>query len=39
MLVAGGIVCGFLLVWILIGILIAVWVYTDANSRGMSGIL
>ena len=27
------------IIWLIIFILIAVWVYKDANSRGMSGVL
>jgi len=31
--------CGFLVAWLVIFILIAVWVYRDAESRRMSGAL
>ena len=27
------------LIWFIIAILICIWVYKDANSRGMSGVL
>lgn len=29
--------CGLLIAWLVVFILIAVWVYRDAESRGMSG--
>ncbi len=38
-LAAFGAVCFFLIAWLIIFILVAVWVYRDAESRGMSGAL
>lgn len=35
----GGAICAVIVGWFVIAILIAVWVYRDANSRGMSGAL
>ena len=32
-------VCLVPLVWFIIGILLCIWVYRDAESRGMSGVL
>lgn len=34
---AAGAICGFLIAWLVIFIVIAVWVYRDAESRRMSG--
>ncbi len=34
-----GALCFFLIAWLIIFILVAVWVYRDAESRGMSGAL
>lgn len=34
-----GMVCIFSLIWIVIAILIAIWVYKDAEKRGSSGVL
>ena len=30
---------GFIAIWLIVGILICVWVYGDAESRGMNGAL
>jgi len=35
----GGALCGLSILILIIAVLIAVWVYKDAESRGMSGIL
>jgi hypothetical protein len=35
----GGVICLIMLIPIIITIFIAIWVYKDAESRGMSGIL
>lgn len=35
----GLIFCLIPLVWFIIGILLCIWVYRDANSRGMNGVL
>lgn len=35
----GGLLCGVIIAIFLIFILVAVWVYRDAESRGMSGVL
>jgi hypothetical protein len=35
----GGIVCIIPVVWFIVGILLCIWVYRDAESRGMSGAL
>jgi membrane protease YdiL (CAAX protease family) len=38
--ILGGLGClAFVLVWFIIAILIAVWVYRDAEKRGKSGVL
>jgi len=38
--VLGGTLClGFGIAWLIVWILVAVWVYKDAESRGMGGIL
>lgn len=37
-LLAGGI-CLLAIVWFVIAILICIWVYKDAESRGMNGVL
>ncbi|UCG44855.1 MAG: hypothetical protein JSV58_05530 [Candidatus Bathyarchaeota archaeon] len=37
-LAVGGI-CLIPVVWFIVGILICIWVYRDAESRGMSGVL
>jgi len=38
--ILGGAACGaFFLVWFIIFILIAIWVYRDAEKRGKSGVL
>lgn len=34
-----GIVCCIPIVWLIIAILLCVWVYRDAEKRGMSGAL
>ena len=34
-----GIMCIIPIIWFIIGILIAIWVYKDAEKRGSSGIL
>jgi putative membrane protein len=34
-----GLLCLIPLVWFIIGILLCIWVYRDAESRGMSGVL
>ncbi|UCE29930.1 MAG: hypothetical protein JSV85_03245 [Candidatus Bathyarchaeota archaeon] len=38
-LILGPLVCAIPLAWFIIGILICIWVYRDAESRGMSGVL
>jgi len=35
----GAIFCLIPLVWFIIGILLCIWVYRDAESRGMNGVL
>ena len=35
----GGLFCGIILVLFIVSILIAIWVYRDAEKRGMSGVL
>lgn len=37
--ILGGIWCFFMLFWFVIWIIIAIWVYRDAESRGMNGAL
>jgi hypothetical protein len=38
--ILGGILClAFVAIWFIIWLLIAIWVYRDAESRGMSGVL
>jgi len=34
-----GALCLIPIIWLIIGILLGVWVYRDAESRGMSGVL
>jgi hypothetical protein len=34
-----GLLCLIPLVWFIISILLCIWVYRDAESRGMSGVL
>ena len=34
-----GLVCLIPLVWFIISILLCIWVYRDAESRGMGGVL
>jgi len=34
-----GIMCIIPIIWFIIGILIAIWVYKDAEKRGSSGVL
>ncbi len=36
---AFGAICAFAIAWLVIFILIAIWVYRDAESRGMGGAL
>ena len=38
-LVLGSIFCLIPLIWFVIAILLCIWVYKDANSRGMNGAL
>ena len=33
-----GLVCLIPIVWFIVGILLCIWVYRDAESRGMSGM-
>jgi heme/copper-type cytochrome/quinol oxidase subunit 2 len=35
----GGLFCLIPLVWFIIGILLCIWVYRDAERRGMNGVL
>ncbi|MBI4416614.1 MAG: zinc ribbon domain-containing protein [Euryarchaeota archaeon] len=35
----GGLLCAFIIAWFVIWILVAIWVYKDAESRGMGGVL
>jgi FtsH-binding integral membrane protein len=35
----GGIVCLIPVVWFIVGLLLCIWVYRDAESRGMGGAL
>lgn len=35
----GGLFCLIPLVWFVIAILLCIWVYRDAESRGMNGVL
>lgn len=34
-----GLICLIPIIWFVIGILLCIWVYRDAESRGMSGVL
>ncbi len=34
-----GLICLIPIVWFIIGILLCIWVYRDAESRGMNGVL
>lgn len=34
-----GLICLIPIVWFIIAILLCIWVYRDAESRGMSGVL
>jgi FtsH-binding integral membrane protein len=34
-----GLLCLIPVVWFIIGILLCIWVYRDAESRGMNGVL
>ncbi len=34
-----GLICLIPIIWFIIGILLCIWVYRDAESRGMSGVL
>jgi len=35
----GGLLCLIPIVWFIVAILLCIWVYRDAESRGMSGVL
>ncbi len=35
----GGLLCLLPIVWFIVAILLCIWVYRDAESRGMSGAL
>ena len=35
----GGLLCLLPIVWFIVSILLCIWVYRDAESRGMSGVL
>jgi hypothetical protein len=35
----GGLFCLIPLIWFIVAILLCIWVYRDAESRGMSGVL
>ncbi len=38
-LAIGGIICAIYVVWLVVAILLCVWVYRDAQRRGMNGAL
>ncbi len=37
--IGAGLLCFLPIVWFIVSILLCIWVYRDAESRGMSGVL